>query len=203
MQKALATLQLSTAIAAAAEHRPAALKVPALAPSERILGTEDAPVTIIEYASLTCWHCAEFEIEKMPRIRQDWIETGRAKLAFSNFPLDGLALRAAALTRCVPKERYLGFVDLLYKEQSNWVHLADPDEALRRGAGYRGLTDAEKESCLANTKLVDSIAAERQIATKEYGVNSIPTFFINGRKIEGDVLYEEFESALRAGFSKR
>ena len=197
-----AALLAMTAMTAAAENQ-LPRKLPTLAPGEHILGKDDAPVTIIEYASLTCGHCAAFDMEKMPRIRQDWIETGRAKLAYRDFPVDGLAVRAAVLAHCVPPERYFGLLDLLYKEQGSWMFLPDRYQAVRRVACLGGVTDAVRVACLGDAGRIDSMTAERQAAGKEYGIDSIPTFFVDGIKIEGDVPYEDFENALTAAFSRR
>src|SRR5438067_2761676 len=106
----LGTLPLSPAEAAAGD----AAKELAVQPSDRILGKADAPVTIIEYASLTCPHCAAFEKEMLPKIKSEWIDTGKAKLVFRDFPLDGSALKAALVARCAPPERFYGFIGILF-----------------------------------------------------------------------------------------
>ncbi len=175
----------------------------AAAPGDHVLGKADAPITIIEYASLTCPHCAAFDVQTLPEIRQKWIDPGRAKLVFRDFPLDGLALRAAVLARCGPPERYFNHVDFLFKDQANWAHMPDTNQALQRVASLGGLGKAQSDACLADEKLSDAVAASRMTAQKQYGVNSTPTFFINGKKVTGDQPYAEFEKVLNAALAAR
>lgn len=171
---------------------------PTAAPGDKVLGKADAPITIIEYASMTCPHCAAFDIQTLPQIRSNWIDTGRAKLVFRDFPLDGLALRAAMLTHCGPPERYFTHVDFLFKDQTNWAHMSDTNQAMQRAASLGGLDKAQSDRCLADVKLSDAVAASRLTAEKQYGVTSTPTFFINGTKVTGDQPYAEFDKVLTA-----
>jgi protein-disulfide isomerase len=176
-------------------------------PGEPVLGKAGTPLTIIEYASLTCPHCAVFDKETLPRIKQDWIDTGRARLVFRDFPLDGVALRAAALTHCVPPERYFSFVDTLFREQPHWAPLGD--KAVAEVARLGGLSEADAQACLADGKHLDAASASRAAAEKDFGVDSTPTFFIDGTKIVGAYPYvdndnkdRDFKSALDTAFAK-
>lgn len=203
---------LAAGMAFAEETQPIWQRVektpPGPMPGEPVLGKADAALTIIEYASLTCPHCAAFDTRTLPRIRQDWIDTGKARLVFRDFPLDGLALRVAALTHCVPPSRYFEYIDTLFKERDSWVSLGD--KAVPRAASLGGLGEAEADACLADPKRLESISATRVTAEKEYGVDSTPTFFIDGMKIEGAYPYQDasekdqdFKSALETAFSKK
>jgi protein-disulfide isomerase len=208
-----AALLLAAGVACADETLPPIWQMvekrpPGPLPGEPILGQTDAPLTIIEYASLTCPHCARFDARTLPRLRQDWIEPGKARLVFRDFPLDGLALRAAALTHCVPPERYLEFVDTLFKEQPSWAALGD--KAIARVASLGGLSEAQAEACLADTKRIESISAARVAAEKEWGIDATPTFFIDGMKIEGAYPYmdpenkdRDFKSALETALAQQ
>ena len=206
-----AGLLLATAIAFADETPPMWQMVdktpPGPMPGEPILGKTDAPLTIIEYASLTCPHCARFDAQTLPKLRQDWIDPGKAKLVFRDFPLDGLALRVAALTRCVPPSRYFDYIDTLFEKRDSWVTLGD--KGVARAASLGGLSEAEADACLADSKRLEAIAATRATAEKEYGVDSTPTFFIDGMKVEGAYPYEDstqkdqdFKSALETAFAR-
>ncbi len=162
---------------------PAALaddKSPKVTAADRVLGKSDAPVTIIEYASLTCPHCAAFEQEKLPLIRKDWIDTGKVKLVYRDFPLDGAALLAATVARCAPADRYFGFVGSLFESQSRWVLAQDPVDALKRVVRLGGMDGAAVDKCRADTKLQEAIVAGAEEAKNDYSVEFHPHFFHPG-----------------------
>lgn len=188
----------------------AALAAPALraqdsvpgAPEDRVLGKPEAPITILEYASLTCPHCAAFDAETLPKLEKDWIDTGKAKLIFRDFPFDATALKAAVLARCAGPEKFYGFVDMLFKSQATWAHGADPDAALLRIAKLGGVPEAKYKSCQEDKKIADSILAGRLYAEQTLKVESTPSFFINGHKVVGNQPYEKFEEVLKGAQSK-
>jgi protein-disulfide isomerase len=165
---------------------------------DRILGNADAPITIIEYASLTCPHCAHFTNEVLPELKKKWINTGKAKLVLREFPLDEPALRAAMIARCAPPDRFYAYVDALFATQDKWVMAKDYREALARIVKLGGMSQDEFDNCLKNTNLENKILEERLAASKELDVNSTPTFFINGTKFTGAPSVEEFDKALSA-----
>jgi len=179
-----------------------AAETPSVTPQDHVLGKADAPVTIIEYASLTCPHCAAFDRETLPKIKENWIDTGKAKLVFRDFPLDGWALRAAMVARCAPPERYFGFIDALFHGQDVWARAANPEAALGRLAKLGGISDEKFQSCMKDNQLADAVAASRLTAEKEYGVESTPTFFVNGTKLVGEQSYADFDKALTAAQPK-
>src|SRR5712672_1410926 len=119
----LVVLLLGRDLQAAAQGTPGAdaAKQLAVQPGDRVLGKADAPITIIEYASLTCPHCAHFEVDVLPKLKAKWIDTGKAKLVLRDFPLDEPALRAAMVARCAPPERFFGFIDALFQGQNAWA----------------------------------------------------------------------------------
>src|SRR6516164_2019158 len=163
---------------------------------DRVLGNPDAPITIVEYASLTCPHCAHFANDVLPEIKKEWIDTGKAKLVLRDFPLDEPALRAAMIARCAPPDRYYAFAETFFAAQEKWVRSTDYHEALARLAKLGGMGQAEFDTCLKNTELENKIVAERLRATQELEVNSTPTFFVNGSKLAGAPTAEEFEKLL-------
>jgi protein-disulfide isomerase len=163
---------------------------------DRILGNPGAPITIVEYASLTCPHCAHFANDVLPEIKKEWIDTGKAKLVLRDFPLDEPALRAAMIARCAPADRYYAFADTFFAAQEKWVRSPDYREALARLAKLGGMSKEEFDTCLNNTELENKIVEGRLKATQELDVNSTPTFFINGSKFAGAPTKEEFEKLL-------
>lgn len=149
---------------------------------ERILGDPGASVTIIEYASLTCPHCAAFHRETLPVLKERYIDTGKAKLVFRDFPLDRAALAAAALAHCAGDARYFKFLDAIFANQQSWARASDPVAALRQLTRLGGLPDADAEACLADQGLQDAILQTRLDGEREFGVNSTPTILVNGEK---------------------
>ena len=165
--------------------------------AERTLGKADAPITIIEYASLTCPHCRDFDIETLPKIKAAYIDTGKAKLIYRDFPLDGLALRAAAMARCAPPDRYFALIDILFKQQDSWSRAKDPLDALGKIGRLAGMTQDTVDSCLKDEKLLDGVVNIRVEGERQAKVESTPTFIINGTKISGAQPFEEFEKVLK------
>ncbi len=158
---------------------------PAIFADDRILGSADAPITIIEYSSLTCPHCAALHKDILPKIKETWIAEGKARLVYRHFPLDAMALRAAAVADCIEGERFFGFLDLLYKSQQRWAKSKDPLKSLGQMARLAGMSQERFESCANDEAQMDRILARRQDATLTYDVRSTPTLIVNGRKVEG------------------
>ena len=163
---------------------------------DRVLGNPAAPITIIEYASLTCPHCAHFANDVLPELKREWINTGKAKLVLRDFPLDGPALRAAMIARCAPPDRFYAFADTFFASQDRWATTKDYREALARLAKLGGMGKDEFETCLNNTTLENRIVEQRLVASQELDINSTPTFFINGSKFSGAPTAEEFNKVL-------
>jgi len=163
---------------------------------DRVLGNPAAPITIIEYASLTCPHCAHFANDVLPELKREWIDTGKAKLVLRDFPLDGPALRAAMIARCAPPDRFYAFADTFFASQDKWATTKDYREALARLAKLGGMGKDEFETCLNNTTLENRIVEQRLVASQELDINSTPTFFINGSKFSGAPTAEEFNKVL-------
>jgi len=184
--------------AAAQSPKPAAdaNKMLSLTKDDRILGKPDAPITIIEYASLTCPHCRHFEDQVLPQIEKKWIDTGKAKLVMRDFPLDQRALQAEMLARCVPPQRYYPLVKTLFATQEEWVLAKDWPAALARTVRLAGIGANEFDSCLADKKLEDAVAQSRLTAATQLGVDATPTFFVNGKKFEGEPTVEAFDQLL-------
>lgn len=165
---------------------------------DKFIGKEDAPVTIIEYASMTCPHCATFHKDVLPGLKEKFIETGKARLIFREFPFDPRAMAAFMLARCAPEGMYFPMIDVLFKQQSKWVRAQDPVPPLQNIAKLAGFTQESFETCLKNQKVLDSVMAVQKKAAKDYGVNATPMFFINGEKFEDAYTLEAMSKAIEA-----
>src|SRR5213595_2378529 len=188
----LGTLSPTPALAAAGD----AAKELAVQPSDRILGKAEAPITIIEYASLTCPHCAHFDVTVLPKLKEKWIDTGKAKLVLRDFPLDEPALRAAMVARCAPPERFYPLVDTFFAQQEQWATTRDYRAALEKLAKLGGISNKEFAACISDKKLEDQVAQSRLTAAQQLGVDATPTFFVNGKKFDGAPTLEAFDKAL-------
>jgi protein-disulfide isomerase len=167
-----------------------------------VLGSEKAPVTIIEYASMTCPHCAHFSQETFPELQKRYIDTGKVRFIFREFPLDALAAAGFMLARCAGKDKFMPIVETLFAKQPEWM-VQKPIPPLTEIAKQFGFTQASFDQCLANQKVLDGIQEVRDRASEKLGVNSTPTFFVNGKKLSGDqsieALAKEIDPYLKEG----
>ena len=160
------------------------------------IGNKNAKVTVIEYASLTCSHCATFHDKTWPALKQKWIDTGKVRFILREFPLDPLATAAFMLARCGGNDKYYPMVDLLFSQQKNWAFSNKPVEALLSLAKQAGFSQESFEACLKNQQIYDAVNAVRDRAAQKLGVSSTPTFFINGQVHRGALSVEEFDKIL-------
>ena len=163
---------------------------------ERIMGSPDAPITIIEYASLTCPHCARFHADTLPAIKKSWIEPGKARLVYRDFPLDGLAFKAAALAKCFEGDRYFGFLDALFRTQRQWATDKNPEKALKQIAALAGLDGEEAERCLNDEAVLNDIVQGKADAQRNLGIRSTPSVIINGKLVDGPATAENLDRLL-------
>ena len=198
----LIVLSLGSLLPGPAQGAGDAAKELAVQPSDRVLGKAEAPITIVEYASLTCPHCAHFDVDVLPKLKEKWINTGKAKLVLRDFPLDEPALRAAMVARCAPAERFYPLVDTFFAQQEQWVMSRDYRTALEKLAKLGGMSDKEFRACISDKKLEDQVAQSRLTASQQLGVDATPTFFINGKKFEGAPTVEAFDQALSGAAPK-
>jgi protein-disulfide isomerase len=157
-------------------------------------GDEKAPVTIIEYASMTCPHCAAFHATTYPELKKRYIDTGKVRFIFREFPLDQLALAGFLLARCAGPDKYFPMIDTLFQLQKEWV-TQKPLGPLLAIAKQAGMSEQAFNECLQDQKLIDGIEDVRQRAMK-LNVQSTPSFFVNGKPLRGSYTIEEFEKAL-------
>ncbi|MBB4076700.1 protein-disulfide isomerase [Bartonella fuyuanensis] len=162
---------------------------------DRFEGKADAPVVIIEYASLTCVHCAYFYNDILPQIRKKYIKTGKVKLIFRDYAFDPRATAGFMLARCAPEDRYFPLIEVLFQKQNEWVWKKDALTPLKKISLLAGFTDESFTACLKNQTILDEVNASFERG-KELGVTATPTFFINGNKYEGAMKIEDFFSVI-------
>ena len=172
------------------------------ATKEMVIGSADAPVTIIEYASLGCPHCANFHANAMPQLKKDYIDTGKVRLIFRDFPLGTPAMAAAMISRCAGSARYFGFVDMFFRSQQQWSRAENPLLALAKVARFGGLTGDDVNACLKDQALLDNLQDNANKAQLEDEINSTPSFLINGKKINGALEYDDFRKLVDEALKK-
>ena len=167
---------------------------------DMVLGPANAPVTITEFASMTCPHCSAFNETVFPKIKSEYIDTGKMRYVFREFPLDIKAAAGSMLARCIAKDdagKYFAVIDMLFKQQAEWV-LKNTTATLIRIGKQAGLSQQAVEDCLKDQALLDKIAADQKYASEVLKVDSTPTFFINGEKIKGETSFEEFDKKIKS-----
>jgi protein-disulfide isomerase len=202
---ALATTALGVAALpfsgpAQAETVPAAELMQPEALPDMVMGSDKAKVTIIEYASMTCPHCAHFQDTTFPELKKRYIDTGKVRYIFREFPLDNLAAAAFMLARCAGEKdsgKYFAMVDTLFRQQLTWA-VEKPLPPLLAIAKQAGFSQQTFDACLANQKILDGIEAVRQRAIDKFKVQSTPTFFINGNLVAGAMSIDEIAKLIDA-----
>jgi protein-disulfide isomerase len=159
------------------------------------MGKSGAPVTVIEYASMTCPHCAEFDIVTFPAFKKKYIDTGKVYYILREFPFDPRAEAGFMLARC-SKDKYFAMVDLLFHQQDHWAVADDAKAALLQLSKLAGFTQESFTACLTDQKLLDQIRSVKNRAEKDFGVDATPTFFINGKKYPGAMSIDEMSAII-------
>ena len=167
---------------------------------DHVMGKADAPITIIEYASTTCGHCATFHKTTLPKLKADWIDPGRAKLIYRDFPTgpQGLSVGASMIAHCANPERYYGLLGLIMEHQEKWMGSKTPLVELKKLAKLAGLGEDMVDACLKRQDLADAIKDRAKDANEKLGVDSTPSFIINGKLMVGAQSFEELDKALKA-----
>ncbi len=161
-----------------------------------VQGKADAPVTIVEYASMTCTHCAHFHKATYPSLIKNYVDTGKAKFILREFPLDPLATAGFMLARCEGADKRTAVTDLLFDTQANWAFVDKPLAALEGIIKQTGMGKESFEACLSDQKLLDQVNAVRERGADKFGVNATPTFYVNGTKVTGEVTPESLAKIL-------
>jgi len=197
---ALAALLVTPGLVAPTSARAAMASVQD-ALSEMSIGSPDAPVTLHEYSSLTCGHCANFHTKTLPDIKKNYVDTGKVRIVFHDFPLDNLAFAAAMIARCAGPKRHFELFDRLYHSQDNWARSEKPRAALVAIARFSGLSVEDVDQCLNSDELAKGIQSTSQNAQDLYSISSTPTFILNGKKIQGALTYDDFKDELDKALS--
>ena len=188
---ALATSAMAQSAIAAAVAKPVSLP-------DMAIGSAKAPVTITEYSSMSCPHCAAFGENVFPMLRSKYIDTGKVRFVFREFPLDIKAAAASMLARCIAKddaEKYLGAVAVLFKQQDRLMD--QTKDTLKLVGKLNGMSEEEVETCEKDQTLLDKLAADQRYALDVLKVDSTPTFFVNGERLKGAMSFEELEARLK------
>jgi protein-disulfide isomerase len=194
----VAQLSLLAITPAAAQNMGALAAEPVSLPDMSI-GSPNAPVTIIEYSSMTCSHCAMFEQNTFPMVKSRYIDTGQVRFVFREFPIDNNAFGASMMARCIGNDdpgRYFGAVDSLFRQEDQLVHNAM--NTLKWVGAQSGMSDSQINACLNDQDLFQKLSADRKIASDLVKVDAAPTFFINGRKYSGNMAFDQMDGIIRS-----
>ncbi len=164
--------------------------------TELVSGKADAPVEIIEYASLSCPACQHFHANVYPVIKKEYIDTGKVKFIFRDFPTNSPGLAAAMIARCAGPERHQGMIDIFFDTQQQWGRAENPLQALSMVARMAGLGPNDVDQCIRNAELMNGIQEKARKANKEMGVNSTPTVFVAGEKVEHAMEVDKLKAAI-------
>lgn len=168
---------------------------------DRILGNPDAPVVLIEYASATCPHCAEFHEKLLPQIKAEYVDTGKVKFIFREFPLDNNALAVFMLVRCLPEDKFFVTTDLLFRRQQLWAKAQDPGAEVAKIMNMAGMDKAAFEACLKKEDLAKTLVDYSQKSAKDFGIKGTPALFVNGEYVDGHKDMNDVKKALDAAIA--
>ena len=185
----------TSAAPVAAVTTPAKNALLELQPTDHVLGDPKAAITIIEYASLTCSHCAAFHVQTLPELKKRCLDTGKARLIFRDYPLDQAAAKVAQLAECAGNDRYFAVLDMMFRGQSQWAAAADPVAEVAKSLRIAGMGEAEVKACLADESKANAVVNDFR-GGETLGVNSTPSFFINGTPYRGSRTIEDIEGVL-------
>ena len=171
--------------------------------AEKSIGRADAPVTIIEYASLTCSHCAAFHTDTLPLIKKNYIDTGKVRLVYNDFPLGSLAMAGAMVARCSGEKNFFPMINALFASQETWAASDAPLEALAGIARLIGMSEDDVADCIDDKNIFDAIKNRADQAGNDLGIRSTPTFFIEGTKVPGNLPYADFQKILDKALAKK
>jgi len=202
-----ASLTLTPFTALAQKRGPAEVPVEELMKpsplSELTLGPADAKVTVVEYASMTCSHCAHFAKDVWPEFKKKYIDSGKVHFVFREFPLDNLAAAASMLARCAGGDKTFPLIEVLFEKQAEWAFgEGNPVPKLFEIAKQAGFTQESFDKCLTDQKLLDDITARRTRASEVFGVSATPTFFVNGKRLQGTPTIEAFDKMIEPLLAK-
>jgi protein-disulfide isomerase len=172
---------------------PAASPDVAALMADRAIGQENAPITVMEFLSLTCGFCASFHVQTLPRVKAELVTPGRLRLVYRDFPLDRVALAAHMVARAMAPDRYDPFIDTLFRTQAQWAGARDPIGELAKVAALAGMARAQFDAVLANEPLQRAVLEMRLKAEQEHRIEGTPTFIAStGRRASGAIGFDRF-----------
>ena len=198
----IVALLLTTLLYSASDLSAQTLPPTAEVLADRVLGNPDAKVTMIEYASMTCPHCANFHTKILPSIKKEYIDTGKVKFIYRDFPLDQFALAAAMMARCSNKDRYFAVIDIIFRTQRNWRSNPNPREAIAQIGKIVGMSAETYASCVGNKVIYEGMMKMRKEAVDKYKVQSTPSFVVNEKSVNGGLPLPELRKVLDAAVAK-
>ena len=157
---------------------------------DKKIGKESARIKMVEFASLTCGHCARFHNEVFPKLKTEFIDSGKILFTYKDFPLDKFALKASVIARCSGNDKFFSFLKVLYSKQKDWTRTQDPFKSLLKIAKLGGLKNDEIKVCVGNKSIEDGLLKQRLNSSKKYDIKATPTIYFNGEKYNGDLTYE-------------
>ncbi len=190
----LAAVMMATAVLGGMASAQAQTKSWAI---DEVLGNPNAPITFYEYSSLTCPHCADFHLNTFPKIKTDWIDTGKAKLIYRDFPLDPLAQAAAMVAHC-SGDRYFAFINTFFHAQVQWARAQSPLAAIKTISKLGGMSEDQVDKCLGDSGLLNEINARKEEGVAKFNIDSTPSFIIDGKLYAGEMSYDQFAKLLAA-----
>jgi protein-disulfide isomerase len=172
------------------------------ATKEMTVGKADAPVTMIEYASLGCPHCANFHRDVYPQVKKNYIDTGKVKMIYRDFPLGRPALAATMIARCSGSQRYFGMIQIFFQSQQQWSSAENPLDALKKTARFGGMSSQDVDACLSNQGILDHVQELARKGQEEHKIQATPSFIVNGELISGGLPYDDFKAVLDKALEK-
>lgn len=160
-------------------------------PQNHVMGKNDAPLTLYEYSSFSCFHCADFHLQVLPELKKEFVDKGLLKVVFVPLPLDKASMDAALLAECVDEDKYFSFVDVLFKKQRDWGMAFNPQKVLVQYAALSGVSDEKAKACLKNDKVAKKILEDRQAGLSDLGISGTPSFIISSK--EGNEMISGFK----------
>ena len=184
----------------AAETQPKEIPSNYAFPSDHVMGKNDAPVTLYEYSSFGCFHCADFHLQVLPELKKEFVDKGLLKVVFVPLPLDKNSMDAALLAECVDENKYFSFIDVLFKKQRDWGMAFNPQNVLIQYAALSGVGDDKAKLCLKDDKVAKKILEDRQAGLSDLGISGTPSFVVSSKAgnemVSGFKPLEEFRNII-------
>lgn len=194
-----AAMAMSDNVVAVPRDIPQELRLNA---DDRYLGEKDAPVQFVEYASMTCGHCAEFHKHVVSQLKKEYVDTGKVRFTLRELPWDNMAMAVAKVARCAPAEQHYNFIDAFFATRENWINSQNPLAAIKQTARLGGMTPDAVDTCLNDEKVHAQIMETKKVALEKLGVKGTPTVFINGHMMNGAQGYAAIKAEIEKNLAQ-